>query len=66
MKTYPTLPMFLARRISEEPPAEPAARGAIFAPLSAPAIFENRIVVTSAAVPPRPRYPYKRADEAVN
>ena len=66
MKTYPNLPMFLARRISEEPPAELAVRGAIFAPLSAPAIFENCIVLTSAAVPPRPRYPFKRADEAVN
>jgi len=46
---------------------EAPRRDAIFAALSAPAIYDNRIDLTiRAEIRTARRYPYKRADESVN
>ena len=57
----------IAERSLETALADEKLRGWYFAPLSAPAIYENRIEVTPAVAPRAiRRYRYKRADEAVN
>jgi hypothetical protein len=66
MKIHLHVPAMFAEIATDAVGAADTARGQVFARLSTPAIYENRIHVGTKALSERPRYPYKRADESVN